>query len=483
MKIRLFQAVMLWLWASVSMAQTDVISGNAKTYAGDTLRMYALSDYINQRETLIASAPVDKNGNFSFNIKTREISQAYIDLTVFKCILYLQPGTRQTIVLPEKQTIRPEDEMNPFFRKYEFYPKLINPDSSDLNILIPAFDKIYTQALNRIITSQYSVSKAQTDSLEAKIAAKFAGGGRYFQEYMRYRFAMLDNTAYHRNRNIVISELFSGKDVLYRNPAYNELFADIFTNMFFNMKNDLPEYQNIMTSIQDRSYSNLRSQLTAQSKIGSEQLADYIILKGIKDAYHSDTISKATLLALADSLALKSKTKEFREIASHMIEDFTSLMCGYPAPDITVADRSNNQYELASFAGKFSYLIFFNPNSYTAQNDLGMLMQIRSDIPKDALEIVMVFVSQNKKQYLDFIDQQTDDLGFDIFWYNGNKEMLRKYNVKAFPMYYLINPDGNLSMNPAPSPSENFMDKFQNIFRSWKIEQQRRDYKGRQGIR
>ena len=37
----------------------------------------------------------------------------------------------------------------------------------------------------------------------------------------------------------------------------------------------------------------------------------------------------------------------------------------------------------------------------------------------------------------------------------------------------MINPAGNLSLNPAPSPTENFGQRLDGLIRSWKIEQYR----------
>ncbi|MDP4226874.1 MAG: hypothetical protein Q8910_10895, partial [Bacteroidota bacterium] len=42
------------------------------------------------------------------------------------------------------------------------------------------------------------------------------------------------------------------------------------------------------------------------------------------------------------------------------------------------------------------------------------------------------------------------------FLYCGNQtSLLKEYNIRAFPTCYLINPDGKLSISPAPLPSEN----------------------------
>ena len=154
-------------------AQTDVVSGNAKTYAGDTLKMYSIDDYITKNETLISTAIVDADGNFSFEVKVKDVVLAYIDLTVFKGLIFLQPNRKQVIVLPEKQRIAIQDQLNPYFRKTEFYVKMLNKDNDDLNYLIPAFDKLYNQSMTEVYYTRRRYTKASTDSIENYLSSQF----------------------------------------------------------------------------------------------------------------------------------------------------------------------------------------------------------------------------------------------------------------------------------------------------------------------
>ena len=128
------------------------------------------------------------------------------------------------------------------------------------------------------------------------------------------------------------------------------------------------------------------------------------------------------------------------------------------------------------------YLTFFNPDSYTSNGDLELLKNIYKEVPPEMLDIVTIFVSQNKEDMKKLL-QSDSDIKWKVLWYNYDNSLLKKYNIRAFPMYYLINPEGVLSMNPAPGPQEDFPSKFSAAYRSWKNEQYRKQYREKQGIK
>lgn len=463
-------------------AQTDVVSGNAKTYAGDTLKMYSIDDYITKNETLISTAIVDADGNFSFEVKVKDVVLAYIDLTVFKGLIFLQPNRKQVIVLPEKQRIAIQDQLNPYFRKTEFYVKMLNKDNDDLNYLIPAFDKLYNQSMTEVYYTRRRYTKASTDSIENYLSSQFVSSNAYFSEYKKYRFALLDYTAYHRSKDDIVKQLFTNQEILQNNPAYSELFDELFSNIFTNGKTSAISIPGLYKCIYDKSYYSLRKTLQADPKVSTERFADYLILKGLKDSYYSDSFPKDALVAVADSLATGSKSKDFKKIAALLSERFTTLLCGYSAPDINLSDIANNEYNLQKSSGKFVYLTFYNPNSYSAISDLELIKQVRKDFPAEVLDIVTIIVSQDKNDVQKFVESNKD-INWKVLWYNFDTELIKNYNIKAFPTYYLINPNGILVMNPAPSPQEYFNEKFTAIFRNWKNEQYRQQYRDNKGVK
>jgi hypothetical protein len=45
---------------------------------------------------------------------------------------------------------------------------------------------------------------------------------------------------------------------------------------------------------------------------------------------------------------------------------------------------------------------------------------------------------------------------WQLLSYRDQKSVISEYKVRTYPSYYLIDPEGNLSMSPAASPAENF---------------------------
>ncbi|MBR6277432.1 MAG: hypothetical protein IKR41_01555 [Bacteroidales bacterium] len=463
--------------------QVFTVSGIAKTYAGDTLKMYVVDDYITKNESLIASAKVDSDGNFTFSGNIKDVKVAYIDLTVFKGRIFLGPNLKEEIVLPEKQQITLQDKLNPYFKKAEFFVKVINQkDKEDLNLLIPEFEKYFNSAMGKVFYSVKGVSKATVDSMENVINQKFTTKNQYFNDYKKYRYALLDYTAYHRSKDDIVKELFTGKEILINSPAYAELFDELFTNVFTSGKTSAIVIKDLYQGIYDKSYNTLKRKMMSEPKVGGEKFADYLILKGLKDSYYSDSFPKESLVAVADSVAMMSKTKDFRQIAAKLSEKFTTLLCGYAPPEIFLRDDKGLEYSYQKSSGKFVYLTFYNPNSYAAYADLDLLKQIRKGFPEDVLEIVMIFVSDKKEKMTEFLKKETD-VTWKVLWYGFDNELLKSYNVRAFPVYYMLNPQGKLSMNPAPSPQEDFVLKFNAAYRNWKNDQYRQQYRENQGIK
>ena len=132
--------IIIYAFANIINAQNVIISGNARTYAGDEFHWKTYSDQLTFTETLLSTGKVDNKGNFKFTLNIDKPTISFIHLNVFKGILYIEPGKSYNIVLPKKVVKIPADELNPYFEETEFFVRCTNTDSTDLNYLIKKFD-------------------------------------------------------------------------------------------------------------------------------------------------------------------------------------------------------------------------------------------------------------------------------------------------------------------------------------------------------
>jgi hypothetical protein len=49
--------------------------------------------------------------------------------------------------------------------------------------------------------------------------------------------------------------------------------------------------------------------------------------------------------------------------------------------------------------------------------------------------------------------------------YGNQSSIIREYDIRAFPTYYLIDRNGKLAISPAPSPAEEFEARFFKLLR------------------
>jgi hypothetical protein len=76
------------------------------------------------------------------------------------------------------------------------------------------------------------------------------------------------------------------------------------------------------------------------------------------------------------------------------------------------------------------------------------------DKHQELLEIVTILVDNDYDVINSFLERSNYPW---IFLHYGNQaSIIKEYDVRAFPTYYLIGQDGKLEVSPAPSPGEEF---------------------------
>ena len=128
-----------------------------------------------------------------------------------------------------------------------------------------------------------------------------------------------------------------------------------------------------------------------------------------------------------------------------------------------VSARHHAQMTLDQLEGKYVYLNFCTTTSYTCLQDFSLLEKIYRKYRKK-LEIVTISADMEKKDLESFL--KTTGYSWTFLHFGEKPDVIKDFDVRAYPTYFLIGPDRKIILSPAPSPSEGFEQRFFELLRS-----------------
>lgn len=462
---KILPVIIFFLAAPLTLPAQVTLSGNAPSYAGQEFVFFKYADYVTQTEEVIARCNVDEDGNFTCNLKVDEITYVFNHLGIYRIYLFVEPQKSYQLVLPEYEPKTEQQRLNPYFREVDLHVGIANMKSNDLNYLISTFDLLFNQHFDDIVKDAYSGNPTlPIDSLTAKMEGMFSQfNNPFFDSYRNYRYGLLSQIALMQQSRSISSNYFENRPILYNNPAYMELFNLLFDKYFLFFARSDSGNSDIDRATNSRSYSQLKSTLAQDDVLANDTLLELVILKGLHDGFFDDRFSRGGLLAILDSLYSQSLIPEHLLIAENIRTKVTRLLPGFVPAPFELYTIDGKLVKLNDFEGKYVYLNFCSTTSYTCLQEFPLLETIYEKY-KEHLEIVTIAVDQEIDDLKLFLDQTNYEW---TFLHYGNKpDIVRDFDIRAFPTYFLIGPDRRLITSPAPSPKENFEQQFFNMLRS-----------------
>lgn len=461
----LWGSVFLLLFALKLQAQEVKVTGNAPSYAGEQIVFSIYSDYITSTEQEVGRCTVSADGQFSCNLKILETSMVFSHLGVYKIYFFAEKGCKYELLLPPREDKTEAQRLNPFFREEDLQVGIVNVDKSDLNYLINAFDMRFNNNFDDIVINVYRGKKSvNIDSLITSIESKFTGSAnQFFNDYRHYRYGLLKQITQFQKSRSLSDQYFLNKPVRYNNPAYMELFNSVY-DKYFIFFSRISEGKSIYKDISvDKSLKKLKRTLGSNNVLSNDTLKEMVILKGLFDEFFNDEFSRSALLSILEQVYRSATTEEHIIIAENIRNRITRLLPGFVPMPFSLADTSGTEITLDKFKGKYVYLNFCATSSYTCLQEFKLLQKLY-DNHKDYLEIVTILTDKDVGDIRNFL--KNTGYNWTFLHYGNRPEIIKDYDVRAYPTYYLIGPDQKLIMSPAASPREDFELKFFKLLRS-----------------
>ncbi len=463
--IKTFYLVCLLLLSPQLFAQPIVVSGVSKSYAGDEIVFYRYADLITMAEEEMGRCKVDKSGAYSCQIKTSETVYLFSHLGIYRIYFFAEPGKSYKLVLPQKESKSESQRLNPFFRETELFVGIANIDKNDLNYQINSFDLSFNEKFDVLIKDAYKgKTNVNFDSIIITLESRYAQyNNSYFNTYRYYRYGLLKQLTYIQKARSTSEQYFLNKPVKYNNMAFMELFNLVYDKYFIFFSRTEKGNAVFKNITQDKSYSALKKTLATDNVLSNDTLKELVILKGLHDGFFDDKFSRSALLIILDSLYFNSKIPEHLIIAENIRAKVTHLLAGFVPTPFELYNSKGKLVKLSDFEGKYVYLNFCTSSSYTCLQEFSLLQKLYEK-HKQMLEIVTICVDNDKNDITNLLK----NTGYEwTFLHYGNKpEIVKDFDIRAYPTYFLIGPDRKLVLSPAPSPQEDFEIKFFKILRS-----------------
>lgn len=448
-----------------SYAGKVVIHGNSGEYKGTILSFYHFTNQISNKEVLIANSKVKENGDFELSFEVTQTDYIFCHTGVFFLYMFIEPNCDYTITLPSRIDKKQDDILNPFFKELRvhllisaFHSNLLSTNElpgKELNFLIQQFDNYFDPYYEKYASNIYTKNGVKgMDTTMHTIEATFAGiKNPYFQSYYTYRVGLLKfmSTSF-KSRNIS-NNYFLNKPVLYNNPAFMELFNQVYEKYFVyfgRTKEGKVIYDNINTA---KSLTRLKNTLAQNQVLANDTLKEFVILKGLHDGFYEMEFSREALLQVLDSLSLTTKIEKHKVIAGDIREKVTRLIPGFSPPPFKMLNQDSTWVSLNDFKGSYVYVMFCTTQNYACLKEYDLIKKLYEKHGK-ILKIVTISFDETLADTRMFAKKMKYNWTFLHF---GNQpEILKDYDIRTFPTYFLIDREGKLAMSPAPSPAENF---------------------------
>ncbi len=468
LKITVF---LLFLTIFSSIFSQTIIHGVARSYTGDVLKIYKYTDNIIYSTVLLDTAKVDNIGEFSFSLNIKETQKVFIDLPNVQTFIYAEPDKNYEIRIPTKHILSDFELADPYFEKDNISAYVISSDKYELNKLINTFDMFIKYSLQHITSIQNLADKyAFLDTIKI-ISDTFALSldNQYFNDYKKYSFAILKFVTVQGDTQFYIDSFFSKTPILYNLPPYFELFNYIFSN-FFERTNTLIDIQPIYKGLFDNNFQKIKQQLIDDTLISiNNNLAELIAVKGLYDKFYKIERAQNDVIYTFQGVNDGDVTPYTYLLLQNIYHELTCLRKDFPTYNFSLKNKRGKEKELSDFRGNFVYLNFIYPAAGRGLQHLSLLKKYQDAHIKD-LEIVTIFVGDSIQEMKKFL---TDNPSYKwtFFYASTNDSLLTEYKVKVYPTYYLINPDGKLSLDYTPSPEEEFEHTYNTVFKEWKQQQ------------
>lgn len=433
------------------------IAGTCDRYKETPISLMYKDDCVSNTMIDIQEQEVDQFGFFVLAPDIKKTGKYFIKIENRLVPIYLEPDSEYEIKLTP-----PDNLNNRVSRIVLEYQGTSTKQQKGIAQEIESFDEDINNFLydnDALIHREAFLPKV--DSAKIALEKKYQGAIKnwsFFKTSFNYQFASLFLLS-KKSKKKTHQEFINNHPIDYKNETQLFFLKQFYNSNFSKARLKLHhQFDSISSSPNAR--EDLIEQLKKDSLVKTNQLAELILLFELKKSIRSKTIKKEYNTQILNQIAERSSNKEHIRIAANLLTKRNRLKVGSIAPNIEAVTVRGKTFELEKHLGKrYIYLGFFASWNKASVLDLKIIQRIKKKYGKQ-IEFINISVDRNPEDFKQLIARYK--FNWSVVHFDNNYKMLEDFNIKSFPVYFLISPEGKLVMSPAEKPAMMF-DKFERI--------------------
>lgn len=449
--------IILLLFNSNSYSQNIVINGKVnKTNA--LIRLFTYNDMLTCEQTKIIETYSDDNGNFHLEANINDITMSQIAVNLERLDILLNPNSFYNIeiTIPEQS-----DDISYFERQT---PSLKIIDAKDKNLYYQYFmsemiiDDFVINYFNRLYRGHQTTLLDTIDNKINKELGEISSG--YIKDYLRYRKAAIQMAIDNDDAKRVINQYYNKQNLLYSQPAYMDLFKEIFDDYLLSRQFEPSEFLDMFHSGYDKFYSYLKEKDAFLSD--NPCLAELIVIWNMKRMYYENPKERKIILKYFDEIKQNTKYQKHKQIINDIQNQIKRLAYNSAAPMFTLKNAAGQDVKLSDYKNNMVLLQFVEKVSPMIEYHFDKLKKLALQW-QDTVNIITIATDDSFENFKQMFGKK----GFNWTLLNLGNDflLLEKYQIKTFPDYIIIKPGCKIGMAPAPAPDQYLDYHIRRIFK------------------
>jgi thiol-disulfide isomerase/thioredoxin len=459
------RSTLIWLLFLCSLAANagviTTIRGTIEGANGYQIRLLTWADQVTLIEKKLASATIDAQGRFNLIADIQTTTYAFFAIGNVQGDIILEPGQAYEIAFDPYLSLDELETRNLILQREKLGFRILNEPTGGLNGVVQEASRMYNQFLANHYMDLYMKRYTVVDAFVDTFFLRFGGyTNPWIRQMVDYRIASLKLSGYKVSIEQAHDLWLNGVDFDYDHPDFMDFFNQLFSN-YLTTRLKHYSYQDLKDLINNnKGYFALSEMVGRDTVLRNEVLREMVIIKGLGEILNHKDFEGSMVLNLLQQINATSKFREHRLIASNLIYLYTRFNKGAMASDFSLPDQAGLFHQLPLKQGKYLYLVFYMSNCIPCLSELQMLQSIYPLLKKE-LEVVAIGLDPDQEKFWRVTARQA--YPWPVLHFNNDYELTDRYNIRNYPVFILIAPDGSFESYSVRQPSAQFKPWFEEV--------------------